>query len=92
MCVFPRNALTVPHTRIGDDVIADTRAVWEPLYGRPLTDEEVHEILFNTAGLLRALFGFPKPHISLPGSVRPRDDIVPIGPTQKNEQNLSGKF
>ena len=38
------------------EVMADTRAVWEPLYGRPLSDAEVGEILYHTDGLLRVLF------------------------------------
>ena len=38
-------------------MIADTRAVWEPIYGRTLTNDEIIEILLNAAGVLRVLFG-----------------------------------
>ena len=42
---------------ITSELIADTRGVWEPVYGRPLTNDEIIEILLNAAGVLRALFG-----------------------------------
>ena len=39
------------------DTVARTRASFEPLYGRPLTDEEVGEILSNMGNLFRVLAG-----------------------------------
>ncbi len=36
-------------------VIARTRAVYEPLYERPLTDDEVIGLLLNVANLFRLL-------------------------------------
>ena len=42
---------------ITPELIADTRAVWEPIYCRPLTNDEIIEILLNAAGVLRVLFG-----------------------------------
>lgn len=45
---------------ITDAVIADTRTVWEPIYGRPLSDAEVVEILLCAGGLFHALFGSAK--------------------------------
>ncbi len=41
--------------------MADTRAVWEPIYDRPLADRELIEILLNSAGVLRILFGLSTP-------------------------------
>ncbi len=41
--------------------MADTRAVWEPIYDRPLADSELIEILLNSAGVLRILFGLSTP-------------------------------
>lgn len=41
--------------------VAYARRVWEPIYGRPLSDAEIHRIIFNTSGLLRALFGLRNP-------------------------------
>jgi hypothetical protein len=35
--------------------IADTRAVFEPLYGHPLTEDEVVGLLLNFGNLLRLL-------------------------------------
>ncbi|HSV15207.1 MAG TPA: hypothetical protein VLI90_13190 [Tepidisphaeraceae bacterium] len=37
-------------------MIADARAVWEPIYGRALSADEINEIIFNVDGLLRVLF------------------------------------
>jgi hypothetical protein len=37
------------------DVIALTRATWEPLYGRRLTDDEIVEILLSVGNLFRLL-------------------------------------
>ena len=39
------------------DTIDRTRASFEPLYGRPLTDEEIGEILTNIGNLFRVLAG-----------------------------------
>ena len=39
------------------DTIARTRASFEPLYGRPLTDDELGEILTNMGNLFRVLAG-----------------------------------
>jgi hypothetical protein len=53
--------------RLGEitlEVTAEARAVWEPIYGRALSTDEINEIIFNTDGLLRVLFG-------LKGAVRP---------------------
>jgi hypothetical protein len=47
---------------ISAEAIADTRTVWEPIYGRPLNNEEIMEILFNAEGLLRFLFDLREPH------------------------------
>ncbi len=44
------------------ETMADTRAVWEPVYDRPLSDDDIIEILVNTAGVLRVLFGLRVPH------------------------------
>lgn len=43
------------------DEVDEARAVWEPLYGRPLSDAEVGEILYHTDGLLRVLFELKSP-------------------------------
>lgn len=40
---------------ITPDVIAVTRATWEPLYQRRLTDDEVIEILLGVGNLFRLL-------------------------------------
>lgn len=39
------------------ELIAETREVWQPYYTRPLTDEDVFEILFATGELLEVLEG-----------------------------------
>lgn len=36
-------------------VVADTRATFGPLYGRPLADDEVTDILLNVGNLFRVL-------------------------------------
>jgi hypothetical protein len=38
---------------IGPDLIAATRATWEPIYQRGLTDDEIIEILLNVGNLFR---------------------------------------
>ncbi|MBA3775269.1 MAG: hypothetical protein H0X11_02325 [Betaproteobacteria bacterium] len=43
--------------------VAYARRVWGPIYGRPLSDVEIHQIIFNTSGLLRALFGLRQPRV-----------------------------
>ena len=40
---------------ITPDVITRTRATWEPLYGRALSDDEIVELLLNVGNLFRLL-------------------------------------
>ena len=55
-----------PSTPYSPERVAYARRVWEPIYGRALTDAEIHEIIFNTSGLLRALFGLRQPQVTAP--------------------------
>ncbi len=40
---------------INDQLVAETKAAWEPIYGRKLTESEAIEILLNVGRLLDAL-------------------------------------
>jgi hypothetical protein len=52
----PRNSPPTPLPGwITPDVIADTCSVFEPLYGHPLADDDVTEILLNVGNLFRIL-------------------------------------
>ena len=42
-------------TWIDDNLVAQTKTTWEPLYGRPLTTAEALEILLSVARLLDAI-------------------------------------
>jgi hypothetical protein len=44
------------------ELFARTREVFEPLYGRPLTDDEIGEILTNVGQLFRILLNAPSAH------------------------------
>jgi hypothetical protein len=40
---------------ISADVITETRAVWQPFYQQPLTDDEIVALLLNVGNLFRLL-------------------------------------
>ena len=62
-------------TWVTPEFYARTRAVWEPIYGRPLSDDEVTEILVNVSNLFPVLFNSSRRSPAgppQPGAVRPR--------------------
>jgi hypothetical protein len=60
-------------------VIADTRSVFEPLYGHPLADDDVAEILLNVGNLFRILSA-----PSADGARPRRPDPTPVSPPKAN--------
>jgi hypothetical protein len=58
MIAFPNNreqAKPALPAWVDELLMAETRAVWEPVYGQPLTDDEVLEILLSVGRLIDAL-------------------------------------
>jgi hypothetical protein len=58
MIAFPDNlaeSKQVCPPWVDDALIAETRAVWEPIYGHGLTDSEVLEILLSVGRLIDAI-------------------------------------
>jgi hypothetical protein len=45
-----------------------TRTVWEPIYGRRLSDDEIAEILVNVSNLFPVLFSSSRPTPAAPTS------------------------
>lgn len=41
-------------------LVDETKALWEPYYGRSLTDDEARELLANASNFFRALIGASK--------------------------------
>lgn len=54
MIAFPDQSKARP-AWIDDLLIEETKAVWEPIYGRSLTTAEAVEILLNVGRLLDAI-------------------------------------
>jgi hypothetical protein len=58
MIAVPDNFAEAKQVRpqwIDDSLIAETKIVWEPIYGHGLTDSEVLEILLNVGRLIDAI-------------------------------------
>jgi hypothetical protein len=58
MIAIPDNRAETNQARplwIDDSLIAETKIVWEPMYGHGLTDGEVLEILLNVGRLIDAI-------------------------------------
>lgn len=51
---FPLSPLARPEW-VDAQLLAETRQVWEPIYGRQLTEAELVEILVNVGRLIDAL-------------------------------------